>query len=338
MIVPSTGAVRTPPEASRAVVERTPTKDMMTLALQQQQQGSCRFDSNSRFAPNSPLHSHLSNMSSSSSSSSSSGGGGGAGGADRASRRSSDKPCDRCKEDDDVEEDEDVDEDDSRSSGSEGEQHVPHILAPLSPEVGAGAQRVPLGGVAGGGPHGGGAHGERRCLLWACKACKKKTVTVDRRKAATLRERRRLRKVNEAFEVLKRRTSTNPNQRLPKVEILRNAIEYIESLEDLLQGTQGVSGGTPSASDLVASTPLYVSERGGAMAAMGAFSDAVHRFAPIPGSLGGPGADPCAQSGVPGGRGADGSSSSSGASDGSSSATSSLDCLSLIVQSLANHP
>ncbi|ELT91367.1 hypothetical protein CAPTEDRAFT_36721, partial [Capitella teleta] len=74
----------------------------------------------------------------------------------------------------------------------------------------------------------------RRCLLWACKACKKKTVAVDRRKAATMRERRRLRKVNEAFEHLKRRTCPNPNQRLPKVEILRNAIEYIESLEDLL--------------------------------------------------------------------------------------------------------
>lgn len=42
----------------------------------------------------------------------------------------------------------------------------------------------------------GSPHGPRRCLLWACKACKKKTVTVDRRKAATLRERRRLRKVN----------------------------------------------------------------------------------------------------------------------------------------------
>ncbi|CAO1436681.1 unnamed protein product [Diamesa hyperborea] len=77
----------------------------------------------------------------------------------------------------------------------------------------------------------------RPCLTWACKACKKKSVAVDRRKAATLRERRRLRKVNEAFELLKRRTSTNPNQRLPKVEILRNAIEYIESLEDLLQET-----------------------------------------------------------------------------------------------------
>ncbi|KAL3272219.1 hypothetical protein HHI36_022701 [Cryptolaemus montrouzieri] len=37
--------------------------------------------------------------------------------------------------------------------------------------------------------------GPRKCLTWACKACKKKTVAVDRRKAATLRERRRLRKV-----------------------------------------------------------------------------------------------------------------------------------------------
>jgi myogenic factor 5 len=50
-----------------------------------------------------------------------------------------------------------------------------------------------------------------------------------------MRERRRLRKVNEAFETLKRRTCPNPSQRLPKVEILRNAIEYIENLEDLLR-------------------------------------------------------------------------------------------------------
>ncbi|KFP37407.1 Myoblast determination protein 1, partial [Chlamydotis macqueenii] len=42
-------------------------------------------------------------------------------------------------------------------------------------------------------------------------------------------------KVNEAFETLKRCTSTNPNQRLPKVEILRNAIRYIESLQALLR-------------------------------------------------------------------------------------------------------
>ena len=46
------------------------------------------------------------------------------------------------------------------------------------------------------GHHSTDGHQGRRCLLWACKACKKKTVTVDRRKAATMRERRRLRKVN----------------------------------------------------------------------------------------------------------------------------------------------
>ena len=39
----------------------------------------------------------------------------------------------------------------------------------------------------------------RPCLTWACKACKKKNVTIDRRKAATLRERRRLRKVKRKF-------------------------------------------------------------------------------------------------------------------------------------------
>ncbi|XP_070803464.1 myogenic factor 5 [Pituophis catenifer annectens] len=74
------------------------------------------------------------------------------------------------------------------------------------------------------------------CLLWACKACKKKASPGDRRKAATLRERRRLKKVNQAFEALKRCTSSaNAAQRLPKVEILRNAISYIESLQELLR-------------------------------------------------------------------------------------------------------
>jgi hypothetical protein len=79
--------------------------------------------------------------------------------------------------------------------------------------------------------------GTRRCLLWACRVCKRKTVTVDRRKAATMRERRRLRKVNEAFDTLKRRTCQNPTQRLPKVEILRNAMEYIENLEELVRAS-----------------------------------------------------------------------------------------------------
>ncbi|XP_017295188.1 myoblast determination protein 1 homolog isoform X2 [Kryptolebias marmoratus] len=90
----------------------------------------------------------------------------------------------------------------------------------------------------------GGPHQASRCLLWACKACKRKTTSADRRKAATMRERRRLSRVNDAFETLKRCTTANqnpnpnPNHRLPKVEILRNAISYIESLQALLQGGQ----------------------------------------------------------------------------------------------------
>lgn len=50
-----------------------------------------------------------------------------------------------------------------------------------------------------------------------------------------MRERRRLRKVNDAFEIVKLRTCANPNQRLPKVEILRGAIDYITKLENILQ-------------------------------------------------------------------------------------------------------
>ncbi|XP_062365601.1 myogenin [Cinclus cinclus] len=73
-----------------------------------------------------------------------------------------------------------------------------------------------------------------QCLPWACKVCKRKSVSMDRRRAATLREKRRLKKVNEAFEALKRSTLLNPNQRLPKVEILRSAIQYIERLQRLL--------------------------------------------------------------------------------------------------------
>ncbi|KAL2091162.1 hypothetical protein ACEWY4_013425 [Coilia grayii] len=77
-------------------------------------------------------------------------------------------------------------------------------------------------------------HCPGQCLPWACKVCKRKTVAMDRRKAATLREKRRLKKVNEAFEALKRSTLMNPNQRLPKVEILRSAIQYIERLQALV--------------------------------------------------------------------------------------------------------
>jgi len=46
-----------------------------------------------------------------------------------------------------------------------------------------------------------GLGGQRTCLMWACKACKRKTVKVDRRHAATLRERKRLRKVEKRLVI-----------------------------------------------------------------------------------------------------------------------------------------
>lgn len=123
--------------------------------------------------------------------------------------------------------------------------------SPDSPEFGPGAElagseedehiRVP-----------GAPHQPGHCLPWACKACKRKSNFVDRRRAATMRERRRLKKVNHAFDALRRCTSANSSQRLPKVEILRNAIQYIESLQELLReqvenyyGLPGESGSEP---------------------------------------------------------------------------------------------
>ena len=86
-------------------------------------------------------------------------------------------------------------------------------------------------------------------MIWACKACKRKTNIFDKRRAATDRERRRLTKVNAAFEVLKRRTCTNPEQRMPKVTILRNAIQYIERLQMMLHEAESTPlmhpGGRP---------------------------------------------------------------------------------------------
>ncbi|XP_069702954.1 uncharacterized protein nau isoform X2 [Periplaneta americana] len=220
----------------------------------------------------------------------------------------------------DDDDDEGDDEEGGQSESSE-DQHVPHVLAPL-PLLQGGADGAAASSAGGEHQH----HGPRRCLLWACKACKKKTVTVDRRKAATLRERRRLRKVNEAFEVLKRRTCTNPNQRLPKVEILRNAIEYIESLEDLLQGAQHDGSGNASTSklEIVGNTgncrtgntdyvnggsPQYLADR------LQQFTDSLNRFAPISGY--------------------EGQNHSQAGNAGGGDGTSSLDCLSLIVESIS---
>ncbi|GAB0092457.1 Myogenic-determination protein [Sergentomyia squamirostris] len=192
----------------------------------------------------------------------------------------------------------------SEQRGTRFESHQPQMSSDMDDNSLSSEEHVlaPVGCSAG---------QSRPCLAWACKACKKKTVTVDRRKAATLRERRRLRKVNEAFELLKRRTSTNPNQRLPKVEILRNAIEYIESLEDLLQETPAIRQSPDNSDDASSQTSRshdymnccpgsYLKER---LHQLAKDSD---RFTPIAGYI------------------------TNGSANGSS-----LECLNLIVQSIS---
>ncbi|XP_049839908.1 transcription factor SUM-1 [Schistocerca gregaria] len=178
-------------------------------------------------------------------------------------------------------------EDDEEEEAAAG-----HVLAPAAAAAPAASAAAPTA-----------AH-PRRCLLWACKACKRRAASVDRRKAATLRERRRLRKVNEAFELLKRRTCGNAGQRLPKVEILRNAIEYIESLEQLLS-----LGGCPLPPSQRTRPPSPSSSAHAQLAAR--FSQALPRFSP----------DNCAADSV----------HAHGVED---AAASSLDRLSLIVQSI----
>ncbi|CAH1250731.1 MYF5 [Branchiostoma lanceolatum] len=110
-------------------------------------------------------------------------------------------------------------------------------------------------------------HGPGRCLMWACKTCRnRKASRHDRRKAATMRERRRLVKVNEAFEVLKKKTHMKPSQKTPKVDILRNAISYIEQLHQTLRGGQensaGRSADSPAASPGACSDGMTASSPG----------------------------------------------------------------------------
>ncbi|NWW51295.1 MYF6 factor, partial [Pedionomus torquatus] len=77
-------------------------------------------------------------------------------------------------------------------------------------------------------------HCPGQCLIWACKTCKRKSAPTDRRKAATLRERRRLKKINEAFEALKRRTVANPNQRLPKrLQDLLHRLDQQDKMQEI---------------------------------------------------------------------------------------------------------
>lgn len=63
---------------------------------------------------------------------------------------------------------------------------------------------------------------------------------IQQRRAANLRERRRMQSINEAFEGLRSHIPTLPyEKRLSKVDTLRLAIGYIGFLADMLNSTTG---------------------------------------------------------------------------------------------------
>lgn len=66
---------------------------------------------------------------------------------------------------------------------------------------------------------------------------KSSSKKVQQRKAANMRERKRMKSINEAFESLRNSipTSVNTDRRLSKVDTLRLAIQYISYLAETVQ-------------------------------------------------------------------------------------------------------
>eukprot|EP00118_Oscarella_pearsei_P007124 m.33770 g.33770 ORF g.33770 m.33770 type:complete len:229 (+) comp31882_c0_seq4:3138-3824(+) len=89
---------------------------------------------------------------------------------------------------------------------------------------------------------------------------RKQQRRVMQRKAANGRERKRVRRINTAFNELEAKLQesnvTPPNdQCLSKIKTLRSAIDYIEALSQLLQGDESSSG-----SSTAPSSPMAASE------------------------------------------------------------------------------
>ena len=65
-------------------------------------------------------------------------------------------------------------------------------------------------------------------------------VKHERRKRATVRERRRMHQLNDAFDRLRSYIPTYPSsEKTSKIQTLKLAIEYIRDLADLLRDTEG---------------------------------------------------------------------------------------------------
>uniref|UniRef100_K7GA34 Myogenin n=1 Tax=Pelodiscus sinensis TaxID=13735 RepID=K7GA34_PELSI len=73
-------------------------------------------------------------------------------------------------------------------------------------------------------------HCPGQCLPWACKICKRKTVSIDRRRAATLREKRRLKKGREELHSKKKKKQLRKPCILPSVQEFVSEIDFTSRL------------------------------------------------------------------------------------------------------------
>lgn len=83
---------------------------------------------------------------------------------------------------------------------------------------------------------------------------RRRVATIAQRRAANIRERRRMFNLNEAFDKLRRKVPTFAyEKRLSRIETLRLAITYISFMSELLNGTH---------KDIVGpASPIYPSHR-----------------------------------------------------------------------------
>ena len=98
-------------------------------------------------------------------------------------------------------------------------------------------------------------YGARLIITKDGKRKRKRIITLDQRKAANVRERRRMVTVNGAFEKLRQRIPTLPyEKKLSRIETLRLAVSYIQFMSELLSEQQDGTETDISASHSAEST------------------------------------------------------------------------------------
>uniref|UniRef100_A0A2S2NTS7 Protein Fer3 n=1 Tax=Schizaphis graminum TaxID=13262 RepID=A0A2S2NTS7_SCHGA len=91
---------------------------------------------------------------------------------------------------------------------------------------------------------GGGGSSQKSSSMASSKKIRRRVATLAQRRAANIRERRRMYNLNEAFDKLRRKVPTFAyEKRLSRIETLRLAITYIGFMTELLQSTPSPGAG-----------------------------------------------------------------------------------------------